>query len=130
MSFSPTGSFFDAEAMSLRDIIEEYGESFTFMPFRTMQVNFPTGPDATRPTYDFKAVFERDAKNISVGMEEVKVSTRHLCVTALVCDLPTIRQGDRLRHKLTGELFEVTDPRPDGLSGIEIRMVQLGRAKA
>lgn len=129
MSSSSTGSWFDAEAQSLRDNIDEFGEKFTLLPFRTMQVNFPTSSDPTRRSYEFWAVFERDAKDVSLGMEEVRVSTRHLCVTAMVCDVPDLRQGDRLLHDLTGELFEITDPRPDGLSGITIRMVQLGRAK-
>lgn len=129
MSSLSTGSWFDAEAQSLQDIIDEYGECFTSQPFRVMQVNFPTGPDPTRKPRTFKAVFERDAKNIALGMENVTVSTRHLCVTALVCDVPDARQGDRLTHMLTGELFELTDVRPDGLSGVEMRMVQLGRAK-
>ena len=137
MSSSQTGSWFDAEAESLRNIILEYGEKFTLAPFRVMQVNFPTGPDTTRAGYDFWAVYERDAKNIPLGLEEVTVSTRHLCVTALVCDVPNVRQGDRLTHvpgarrgdMTPGEVFEITDVRPDGLSGVEMRMVQLGRQK-
>lgn len=129
MSSLSTGSWFDAEAMSLQESINEFGECFVIQPFRTMQVNFPTSADPTRKQRSFSAVFERDAKNMSVGMQEVTVSTRHLCVTALVCDIPDVRQGDRLTHLLTGEMFELTDVRPDGLSGVELRMVQLGRAK-
>lgn len=128
MSSSSTGSWFDAEAQSLADNIQEFGEQFTLQPYRVMKVNFPSGPDPTRKAYSFWAVFERDAKEMSLGMQEVTVSTRHLCVTALVCDVPDIRQSDRLTHLLTGELFELTDVKPDGLSGVEMRMVQLGRA--
>lgn len=128
MSSSSTGSWFDAEALSLSEIIEEFGEAFTCFPFTVKRINFPTTPDPTRPTIDFMAVFDREAKDVSLGLQEVNVSTRHLCVTALVCDVPNIAQGDRLQHKLTGELFEITDARPDGLSGIELRLVQLGRA--
>jgi hypothetical protein len=62
-----------------------------------MQVNFPTALTRRAPVH-FWAVFERDAKDVSLGMEEVRVSTRHLCVTALVCDVPNARQGDRLTH--------------------------------
>ena len=138
MSSSPTGSWFDAEAQSTRDLIAEYGEKFTLAPYRTQQVNFPTSPDTTRQGYDFWAVFERDAKEIAVGMEDVRVSTRHLCVTALVCDVPNLRQGDRLTHIpgarwgycAPGDLFEITDVRPDGLSGVEMRLTQLGRQKS
>jgi hypothetical protein len=137
MSSLPTGSWFDAEAQSLRDNITEYGELFTHAPYRTMQVNFPTSPDTTRQPLRFWAVFERDAKDMSLGMQEVRVSTRHLCLTALVCDAPDVRQGDRVTHvpgarwgdMTPGELFELTDVRPDGLSGVEMRMTQLGRAK-
>jgi hypothetical protein len=129
MSSSSTGSWFDAEALSLRETIEEFGEQFKLQPFRVMKVNYPTTPDLSRRPYTFWAVFERDAKDVSLGLENVNVSTRHLCVTGLVCDIPDAQQGDRLTHLLTGELFELTDVRPDGLSGVEMRMVQLGRAK-
>lgn len=135
MSSSSTGSWFDAEAQSTRELILEFGEKFTLTPFRAMKVNFPTGPDPTRTGYDFWAVFERDAKDISLGMEAVRVSTRHLCVTALVCDVPNLRQSDRLTHIpgarwgdcTPGDLFEITDIRPDGLSGVEMRLTHLGR---
>lgn len=129
MSSSSTGSWFDDEAVSLRGSIEEFGEAFTCFPHTTQRINFPTVPDPSRPAYDFEGVFERDAKDVTLGLGEVNVSTRHLCVTALVCDVPGIAQGDRLQHHDTGEMFEITDTRPDGLSGIELRMVQLGRAK-
>lgn len=136
MSLSSTGSWFDAEAQSLRDIISEYGELFALAPYRVMQVNFPTGPDTTRAGYNFWGVYDRDAKDVSLDMSGLKISTRHLCVTALVCDAPNARQGDRLTHipgaragdMTPGEVFELTDVRPDGLSGVEMRMVQLGRA--
>lgn len=136
MSSSSTGSWFDAEAQSLRDNIDEFGEALDLQPYRVMQVNFPSSPDPTRKPYGFWAVFERDAKDVSLGMGEVMVSTRHLCITALVSDVPNARQGDRItlipnarRGDMTpGEVFELTDVRPDGLSGVEMRMVQLGRA--
>lgn len=137
MSSSSTVSWFDDEAQTLRNTIDEFGERFALTPYRVMQVNFSASPDPARRSCDFWAVYERDAKDVAVGMEEVRISTRHLCVTAMVCDVPNIRQGDRLTHfprarfgdMTPGEVFEVTDARPDGLSGIEIRMVQLGRAK-
>lgn len=129
MSSSSTGSWFDAEAESLRAQIEEFGEEFNCFPHTTQRINFPTVPDPSRPSYSFEGIFERDAKNVALGLGEVNVSTRHLCVTALVCDVEGIAQGDRLQHKDTGELFEVTDVRPDGLSGVELRMTQLGRQK-
>ena len=93
------------------------------------RVNFPAGIDQTRTAYSFTGVFERDAKNVSLGLEEVNISTRQLCVTAMVCDVPGIAQGDRITYRLTGELFEITDVRPDGLSGVGLRLTQLGRAK-
>lgn len=138
MSSSQTGDWFDAEAESTRFILLEYGEKFTLAPYRTMQVNFPTGPDTSRKGYDFWAVFDREAKDVAVGMEDVRISTRHLCLTTLVCDVPNIRQGDRLTHIpgarwgdcSPGDLFEITDVRPDGLSGVEIRMTQLGKQKS
>lgn len=129
MSSSSTGSWFDSEAQSLRELIEEYGESFNCFPHTTQRINFPTVPDPSRPSYSFDGIFERDAKNVALGLGEVTVSTRHLCVTALACDAPGIAQGDRLQHLDTSELFEITEVRPDGLSGVELRMVQLGRAK-
>lgn len=127
MSFLSTASWFDDEAESARGIIEEFGEWFTLHPFRTMQVNFPAGPDPTRQSFQFRGVFERDAKNLSVGMQEVTVSTRRLCVMALVCDARDAQQGDRMTHALTGETFEIIDHRPDGLSCVELRLSQIGR---
>jgi hypothetical protein len=129
MSSSSTGSWFDAEAVSLSESIDEFGESFTLAPFTAMRVNFPTSPDPSRSGVSFQGVFERDAKDVTLGLEEVHVSTRRLCITALVCHVPDVRQGDRITHTVTGELFEVTDVRPDGLSGVAIRLVQLGRQK-
>lgn len=129
MSSSSTGSWFGAEAGSLREIIEEFGEEFICYPHTVQRINFPTVPDPSRPAYEFRGVYERDAKDVTLGLGEAVVSTRHLCVTALACDTSGIAQGDRLQHKDTGELFELTDVRPDGLSGVELRMVQLGRAK-
>lgn len=135
MSFLQTGSWFDDEATSLRHQIEEFGEWFQLQPYRAMQVNFPTSPDSTREAVTFQGVFERDAKDVSLGLEEVRVSTRHLCVTALICDVPNVRQNDRLVHfpqglqGPPGEMFEVIDPRPDGMSGIELKLTQLGRQR-
>jgi hypothetical protein len=129
MSSLSTGSWFDDEAVSLSGQLEEFGEWFDMQPYRVLQVNFPSGPDPSRQPYTFRGVFERDAKSLSLGMSETTVSTRRLCVTALVCDAPGIRQYDRLTHKLTGELFEVIDAKPDGLSGIELHLTQLGRQK-
>ena len=129
MSSSPQGSWFDDEAQATAGIIEEFGEWFDYTPYRVARVNFPAGIDQTRTAYSFTGVFERDAKNVSLGLEEVNISTRQLCVTAMVCDVPGIAQGDRITYRLTGELFEITDVRPDGLSGVGLRLTQLGRAK-
>lgn len=136
MSSSPTGNWFEAEAQCLRDNLTEYGEFFSRDPYTVQKVNFPAAPDRTRKQATFWGIYDRDAKEVAIGMQEVRVSTRHLCVTALVCDIPDARQGDRLTHypganwgdMSPGELFEITDVRPDGLSGVELRMTQLGRA--
>lgn len=136
MSSSPTGSWFDAEAQSLLDSITEFGELFTLAPFRPMKVNFPTGPDPTRTGYEFWGVYDRQAKDVALDLSGMKISTRNLCVTTLACSAPHSQQGDRITHipgarwgdMTPGEVFELTDVRPDGLSGVELRMVQLGRA--
>jgi len=136
MSSSPTGSWFDAEAQSLQDNIDEFGELFVLAPFRAMKVNFAAGPDPTRTGYEFWGVYDRQAKDVSLDLSGMRISTRHLSVTALVCSVPNASQGDRITHipgarrsdMTPGEVFELTDVRPDGLSGVEFRMVQLGRA--
>ena len=129
MSWLPTVSWFDDEAIATQGIVEEYGERFTLQPFKSGGVNFPRVIDLSRSGYDFLAAFELAPKDVSLGLEETKVSTRSPCLTALICDVPGIQQGDRLVRKLNGELFEITDIKPDGLSGVEIHVVQLGRAK-
>lgn len=122
-------SWFEDEAESLRSIIHEYGEAFTLTPYAVAQVNFTPTRDLSRPVCEFDAIFDRQAKDVNLGLGEVRVSTRDPCITAMACDIPyETEQGDRLTHKLTGEEFEITDSRPDGLSGVEFRVVQVGRA--
>ncbi len=122
-------SWFNDESKSLRNIIDEWGEEFLLTPFRIAKVNFPSGPDATRRPVRFMGAFDRQGKNIGLGMEEVHVASRDPCVTALKCDIPyAVQQADRLTHIDTGEVFEVSEPVPDGMSGIELRLVQIGRS--
>jgi hypothetical protein len=129
MSLLPTVSWFDEEAQATQGIVEEFGEEFTLQPYKSGGANFPRVVDLSRKGYDFQAVFERTPKEVGLGMEEVNVSTSSPCLTALICDVPGIQQGDRVLRKLNGELFEITDVKPDGLSGVEMPVVQLGRAK-
>ena len=127
MSLLSQGNWFDADAGNLRNQINEFGEWFTHTPY-SAKPNFPSEPDPTRAGATLQMVYERDAKRLMLGMEEAGVSTRSPEVTAMVCDfLSPVRQKDRFTHCLTGEVFEVTDPKPDGLAGITICMVQLGR---
>ena len=129
MSLLSPGSWFDAEAQSLRDSVDEYGEPFTLMPYR-QEPNMPSVPDSSRQCVDFRAVFEREGKMVKIGGEEVDVSSRDPIITLMRCDVPyEIRRADRLAHRGTGELFEITDPLKDGLSGIKLCVVQLGRPK-
>ncbi|WP_163886344.1 hypothetical protein, partial [Providencia stuartii] len=86
-----------------RGIIEEHGEKFTLQPYKSGGVNFPRVIDLSRQGYDFMAVFEQTPREVSLGMEEVKVSTRSPCLTALVCDVPGLVQGDRVLRALNGE---------------------------
>ncbi len=129
MSLLSPGSWFDAEAQSLRDSIDEFGEWFTLVPC-CQEPNMPSTPDPSRRSVDFRAVFEREGKMVKIGGEEVDVSSRDPVITLLRCDVPyEIRRADRLKHRITGELFEITNPLKDGLSGIKLDVVQLGRPK-
>lgn len=121
------GSWFQAEADSLDGIIEEFGEPFVYLGFNRSKPNFPPTRDETRPPKAFCAVFERDAKDVSLGLAETRLSTRMLRVTARAADLPGLMQGDHLIHVSTGQTFEINDHRPDGLSAVELRLTQLGR---
>lgn len=119
-------SWFDAEAGAHRGILDEFGETLLFQPF-ARKPNQMSTPDNSRPTFTVQAVFERMARQVGLKLEETTVSTRELTLHILVCDLLCpVRQADRFTLCETGEVFEVTDTNKDGVSGVAIRLVQLG----
>ncbi len=122
----PVKSWFDDEAESNRANIEEFGEWLTFTP-TIRRPNQQSAIDPSRQSFSLQAVFERQAKMLGLGMEETKVSTRELCLHALLCDLKcVVRQADQFTLCTTRELFEVTNTEKDGVSGIAIHLIQLG----
>lgn len=125
-SLFKANSWFDAEADAHRGILDEFGETLLFQPFARKPNQMAT-PDATRPTFTVPAVFERMARQVGLKLEETTISTRELVLHVLVCDLQcVVRQGDRFTLCETREVFEVTDTNKDGVSGMAIRLVQLG----
>lgn len=126
----PGRSWFEDEAQSTANQIAEFGEDFEVQP-HTQRPNMPSCPDLTRPTTRWlRAVFEREGRNVKAGEDGLPISSRDPIITYLRCDLPyEVRRSDRLVHRITGEVFEVTNPVKDGLSGVRLEVVQLGRAR-
>lgn len=120
-------SWFDDEALSLNNILDEFGERFQIRP-HTTRPNFSPTPDPSRAVVEVRLAFERDGKQIKLGMEQMSVVSRDPCMTGLACEMPyAIGRGDQLLHIDTKEVFEITSAVPDGLSGIKFETVQVGK---
>lgn len=120
-------TFDEAEATAHIGLQAEYGSLWTHMPM-VRKPNASPRPDPNKPPYDLSAVFSWEARDIKLGMEDAGVSSRDPKLTVHVGALRfPVLAGDQFQQKSTGLFFEVTNPQKDGLSGIEIDIVQLGR---
>ena len=130
------------EAMSdVADAInDEMGETVIITPYVEAQPNFPASPDPTLPAFSVTAVFSHMAvmtfgtpighrKAIGGGdYLEAGVSTRRPIFSIKSCDLPyPLYGGTRIQRCHDGSIWEITDAKPDGISRVQINVVQLGR---
>ena len=90
--------------------------------------NFPSMPDASRPSIAFTGIFEWHASNVGLGLEQVSVSSRKPILTYLRCDVPyELRRADQLQRCSDATQFEVKVIERDGVSGAVAELIQLGR---
>jgi hypothetical protein len=91
--------------------------------------NYSPQPDPKKPPYSLSAVFSWESRMVKLGMEDMGVSSRDPKLYVRVCDLKfPVNTRDQFQQCSTGLLFEVTNPQKDGLSGMEIDLVQMGRS--
>jgi hypothetical protein len=117
-------------------IDESFGEVVKVIPAEASKPNFPTIPDPSRAV-TVTAVFTRQAKTVIMGDNHGRtrggVSVSPLVSTSEpvfsfgygVLPFP-ILQGYQI-ERCNGELFEVTDVKPDGVARIVCPVNQLGR---
>jgi hypothetical protein len=119
-------TWFDAEAQAHRDILEEFGEMFTVKPM-TQKPNYGSVADPSRPVAAFSAAFSWEAQSVKVAGDDTNVSSRNPTASYMRCDLPyNLRRTDVLVRHFDGSMFEITDVKPDGMSGAKAELVQSG----
>ena len=119
-------------------IDEAMGEAVLVTPATVPAVNFPSTPDPSKAV-TVTAVFTSKAETLvmgegkQIGGHSVSplVSTSKPVFQfsyAVLHGLPfMLRQSHRITRVCSGETFEVTDIKPDGVSRIIVNVVQLGR---
>jgi hypothetical protein len=118
-------------------IDDTMGELVTVTPAVVHTPNFPSVTDVSKAV-TVVAVFTSKAKTVVMGEQSGKLSTGHSISPLISTSEPifsfgygvlpfTIRQSYRIKRECNGETFEVTDVKPDGVSRIVCKVVQLGR---
>lgn len=117
-------------------IDDAFGEPVIVTPTRSRGINFPSIPEPEK-SVTVTAVFTRRPEN-ALGGSRVHggqsitplVSTSKPVFQFGYNTLPyPIRQHYRIELLRTGELFEVTDVKGDGIARITVDVVQLGRQR-
>lgn len=116
-------------------IDESFGELVTVTPADVQRPNFPSEADPSKAV-TVTAVFSSKAKTILMGGEGklgghslsplVETSEPIFSFSYGVLPFP-IRQSYRITRLCSGEVFEVTNVKPDGVARIVCKVVQLGR---
>ena len=133
-------SQFREAAQDMADAINDtMGEYVTVTPY-TAKPNFPSAPDTTLSAFDIVAVFRNRASMAFDSKAGKRNSNKHDIELAQLirtstptfsvktCELPfPLRQHYRIQRCATGDTYEITDIKPDGVSRIEFDVVMLGR---
>jgi hypothetical protein len=116
-------------------IDEAMGEAVMVTPATVPAINFPGTPDPSKAV-TVTAVFTSKAKSVLMGSEGkmgghtvsplVETSEPIFQFGYGVLPFP-LRQSYRITRLCSGETFEVTNVKPDGVSRITVSVVQLGR---
>ena len=115
------------------------GEYVTVTPY-SAKPNFPSASDTTLPAFDIVMVFRNrasvafDSKGSKRSSNKHDIELAQMIRTSVptfsvkTCELPfPLRQHYRIQRCATGDLYEITDLKADGVSRIECDVVQLGR---
>lgn len=118
--------FREAELEAHGGIQQEFGEVLTILPM-AVSPNLSPRRDQSRHPWNVMGVFSWESTDLRVGLEEMKVSTRdpHVLVRKADMILP-LKRGDLMKRCETGEVFEVKETLPDTMSGVVVRLVQMG----
>ncbi|MHC2521678.1 hypothetical protein [Bradyrhizobium diazoefficiens] len=121
-------------------IDESMGELVEVTPYVGTPVpNFPAVPDPTKAVRA-TAVFTNKARSVIMGENSGRIASGHSISPIVSTSEPVfsfgygvlpfpLRQGYRITRLCNQALYEVKDVQPDGVSRIEVKVVQLGRAK-
>jgi hypothetical protein len=118
-------------------IDDSMGELVTLTPAVAPAVNFPSVADPSKAV-TVTAVFTSEAKTVLMGDNVGRMGSGHSLSPLVSTSDPVftfgygvlpfpIRQSYRIKRECNGETFEVTDVKPDGVSRIVVKVVQLGR---
>lgn len=122
-------TFRELEADAHLEIQEHFADEllWQFVPM-VIKPNFPPQPDSSRKSVDVQGVFSWRSKDVAIGLEEMKVSSRdpYLTIHANCCP-PDIRRGDQFWRRDQPSIFEVVQTQKDGYSGVDVLLMQIGR---
>lgn len=121
-------------------IDESMGELVEVTPHNgTPAPNFPAMPDPSRAV-TVTAVFTNKAKSVIMGENNGRIASGHSISPIVSTSEPIfsfgygvlpfpLMQGYRIMRLCNRALYEVRDAKPDGVSRIEVNVLQLGLAK-
>jgi hypothetical protein len=117
-------------------IDDTMGELVTVTPADAPKVNFPSVADPSKAV-TVTAVFTSKSKLIAMGEGKIGghsvsplVETSEPIFTFGYGVLPfPLRQAYRITRLCSGETFEITNVKPDGVSRYVVNVVQLGRQR-
>lgn len=125
-----TDPFDVAESKMTAEHTEEFGGAWRVRPMKPVTNGRPVA-DPDRPTFDLcKAIFDWDPRNERLGLRETNVSSRNPELVVHRKDLPVgfqPRRADQVIRLSDNAVFEITEVRRDGASGVCLELVQMGR---
>jgi hypothetical protein len=137
MLFSGTDNWRAGMADVSAAIDDTMGELVTVTPAEAPKPNFPSVVDPSKAV-TVTAVFTSKAKDVLMGENVGRIASGHSISPIVSTSEPIftfgygvlpfpMRQSYRITRLCSGETFEVTDVKPDGVSRIVVKVVQLGR---
>ena len=138
MSGAPASLFEDSFAVASEGIDQVFGECWKYLPMAKPSPNARAAPDSSRIIVDsFIAVYLGPYARASSGIVQRQglkperpghASDRPVCDVTL-CRLPYPPQsGDRVVRLKTGDLYEIVEPRPNGIgrSALDLNLLTAG----